>query len=105
LPEAAWLLASCAADPPPQRSFAYRFQEVEIRFVGRRVRRLHRLYKTAEPEIDSPAWREWLALDPQRAIVEAIRRSGPRGRILRCAQPPRMTARLAAPTLSTVTAG
>ena len=73
LPEAAALLASCAARPPRQRLFVYRFQETASRFVGRRVGRLRRLYRLAEPLIDSPAWREWLVLDPQRAIEAAVR--------------------------------
>ena len=72
-PEAARLLASCAAAPPPLRAFTFRFQELELRFVGRRARQLRRLYRTAEPEIDTPAWRQWLTLDPQRAIAAALR--------------------------------
>jgi hypothetical protein len=75
------------------RAFAFRFQEIDLRFVGRRVRCLRQLYRTAEPAIDTPDWRAWLALDPQRAIAAAIRRN--------------TTERLAAsgPTLSTATAG
>ena len=75
LPEAAMLLASCSADPPPMRAFVFRFQEIDLRFVGRRVRRLRRLYRTAEPAIDTPDWQVWLALDPQRAIAAAVRRN------------------------------
>ena len=71
-PEAAALLASCATDPPRRRLVAYRFQETGPRFVGRRARALRRLYRLAEPPLDSPAWRAWLALDPQRAIEAAI---------------------------------
>ena len=71
--EAAALLASCAARPPRQKLFVYRFQEIAARFVGRRVGRLRRLYRLAEPPLDSPAWREWLVLDPQRAIEAAVR--------------------------------
>ena len=74
-PEAAHLLASCAADPPPLRAFACRFQEIEQRFVGRRVRRLRRIYLAAEPPIDTPDWRRWLALDPQRAILAILRKT------------------------------
>jgi hypothetical protein len=37
------------------------------------VQALRRLYRLAEPPLDSPAWRAWLALDPQRAIEQAIR--------------------------------
>ena len=72
-PEAAALLASCAADPPRRRLVAYRFQETGLRFVGHRAQALRRLYRLAEPPLDTPAWRAWLALDPQRAIEEAIR--------------------------------
>ena len=72
-PEAAALLASCAADPPRRRLVVYRFQETGPRFVGRRVQALRRLYRLAEPPLDGPAWRAWLDRDPQRAIEEAIR--------------------------------
>ena len=72
-PEAAVLLASCAADPPRRRLVVYRFQETGPRFVGGRVQALRRLYRLAEPPLDSPAWRAWLALDPQWAIEQAIR--------------------------------
>jgi len=71
-PEAAALLASCATDPPRRRLVAYRFQETGPRFVGRRARALRRLYRLAEPPLDTPAWRAWLALDPQRAIEQAL---------------------------------
>jgi hypothetical protein len=105
-PEAARLLASCAADPPPLRSFACRFQEIEQRFVGRRVRSLRRIYLAAEPPIDTFAWRRWLALDPQRAILEAVLRKTATG-----PGPPRRPRPAIAPpatcmaTLSTATAG
>jgi hypothetical protein len=72
-PEAAGLLASCVANPPRRRLVLYRFQETGPRFVGRRMQALRRLYRLAEPPLDSPAWRAWLALDPQRAIEQAIR--------------------------------
>ena len=72
-PEAAGLLASCVANPPRRRLVLYRFQETGPRFVGRRVQALRRLYRLAEPALDSPAWRAWLVLDPQRVIEEAIR--------------------------------
>ena len=70
--EAAALLASCAAVPPPRRLFVYRFQDIEFRFVGRRVQRLRRLYRRSEPPVDDPQWRAWLALDPQRAVARAV---------------------------------
>ena len=77
-PEATALLASCARRPPPRRLAVYRFEETALRFVGRRVRRLSHLYRLAEPPVDTPAWREWLALDPQQAIAAAIgRRASP----------------------------
>lgn len=66
------LLASCAASPPRRQLFAYRFQETECRFVGRRVQRLRHLYRRSEPPIDSPEWRVWLDLEPQRVIERAI---------------------------------
>ncbi|WP_162806746.1 hypothetical protein [Sphingosinicella terrae] len=70
--EAARLLASCATSPPRRRLFVYRFEEVEPRFVGRRVRRLSRLYRAAQPRLDSEEWRTWLADDPQSAIARAV---------------------------------
>ena len=74
-PEAAALLAACATDPPRRRLVVYRFQETGPRFVGRRARALRRLYRLAEPPLDSPAWRAWLALDPQRAIEQALEKA------------------------------
>lgn len=74
LPEAARLLASCAGSPPRCRLAVYRFKETELRFVGRRVRRLVRLYRAAQPPLDSADWRKWLRLDPQEAIRQAIGR-------------------------------
>ena len=103
LPEATRLLASCAADPPPIRAFAYRFQEIEHRFVGRRVARLRRLYRAAEPAIDTRAWREWLRWDPQRAIRESVRR-GLKARPQR-PQRPVIHACVDTATLSTATIG
>ena len=103
--EAAKLLDSCAAHPPPFRGFACRFQETEIRFIGKRAARLRRLYRMGEPPIDTPAWRQWLALDPQRAIAQAIRRPPPQG-AKRTAGPVRThphTASAPNPILSTAT--
>lgn len=74
-PEAAALLASCATDPPRRRLVVYRFHETGPRFVGRRAQALRRLYRLAEPPLDSPAWRSWLALDPQRAIEQALEKA------------------------------
>ena len=71
-PEVEALLRSCADRPPASRIFAFRFQETEARYVGRRVRQLRRLHRAAEPPLDSPEWRAWLALDPQRAIALAL---------------------------------
>lgn len=74
-PDAAALLGSCVANPPRQRLVVYRFQETGHKFVGRRAQALRRLYRLAEPPLDTPAWCAWLALDPQQAIDEAIRRA------------------------------
>ena len=72
MPKAAAILASCAANPPRRQTFRYRFGETDTRYVGERVKRLRQLYRNAQPEIDTPAWREWLRLDPQTAIAEAV---------------------------------
>jgi hypothetical protein len=87
-PEAAALLASCVTNPPRRRLVAYRFQETGLKFVGRRMQTLRRLYRLAEPPLDSPAWRDWLALDPQRAI-EAAMNSAPTQSTLPLPQPAR----------------
>ncbi|WP_129794231.1 hypothetical protein [Sphingosinicella sp. CPCC 101087] len=81
----------------------FRFQETQTRFVGWRVKRLRRLYRLAEPAIDTPEWRTWLAWDPYRAITEQIRlaRRGP----ARAAAAIRCRNTALAPTLSTATAG
>ncbi|MGZ8281743.1 MAG: hypothetical protein ACXWUN_02180 [Allosphingosinicella sp.] len=76
-PEAASLLASCAARPPRRRLITFRFQETGMRFVGRRITRLRLLYRRSEPPLDSPEWRAWLELDPQTAIAQAVRASRP----------------------------
>ena len=79
LPEASALLASCAIRPPRRQVVVYRFQEIATRFVGRRVARLRRLYRRAEPPVDSLDWRSWLGLEPQAAIegILAAARSAP----------------------------
>ena len=74
-PEAVTLLASCARWPPRRRLFVFRFGETAFRFIGRRVGRLRRLYRLAEPPVDTLAWREWLSLDPQQAIEQALART------------------------------
>ena len=71
-PQTQQLLAACAAQPPPRRVFVYRFGETEARYAGTRVRQLRQIYRAAEPAIDTPEWRAWLALDVERAIREAV---------------------------------
>jgi hypothetical protein len=70
--EAAALLAACAVRPPVSAVFAYRWGDCEMRYVGRRVRRLRSLYRRAEPPVDTQAWRAWLDADEQEAIRDSI---------------------------------
>ena len=72
MPLARALLAACAADPPRRRTVRYRFGETGERFVGARVRQLRRLYRSAEPALDTPEWRRWLVYDVERAIADAV---------------------------------
>lgn len=80
LPEAAVLLADCAARAPAKIVLAYRFGDTSAVFsrADRRVAALRRLYRRAEPPIDTPAWRAWLRLDEQAAIEAAIAVAGRR---------------------------
>ena len=71
-PLAAAILAACARDPPARRTVCYRFGETATRHAGERVRALKRLYRAPEPPLDTPAWRDWLDLDVERAIDSAI---------------------------------
>ena len=75
LPEAAALLASCAANPPATRVARYRFNETAEEYSAakdRRVRQLQHIYRAAEPRTDTPEWTAWLDMDVQRAIREAV---------------------------------
>lgn len=72
LPMARSILTDCAVSPPPTRVATYAFQETATLYTGERVKRLERIYRDAEPAIDTPEWREWLALTPQKAIAEAV---------------------------------
>lgn len=74
-PEAAALLAACAAHPPPRRLRVYRFRETAAFYAGPRMKQLRRLYRQAEPPLDTPEWRAWLTLDPERMVAEAIARA------------------------------
>ena len=71
-PIAAAILAACARDPPARRTIRYRFADTATAYSGERVRALKRLYRAAEPPLDTPAWRAWLTLDVERAIDSAI---------------------------------
>ncbi len=71
-PLAIALLASCGRDLPVRRTVCYRFSDTASQYAGERVRALKRLYRAAEPPLDTPAWRAWLALDVERAIDAAI---------------------------------
>jgi hypothetical protein len=71
-PLAAAILATCARDPPVRRIITYRFAETATAYAGERARALRRLYRGAEPPLDTPAWRAWLAIDVERAIDAAI---------------------------------
>ncbi len=71
-PLASALLASCAGQPPRRRAIRYRFGEVATVYAGERVRALKRLYRAAEPPLDTPAWQVWLTLDVEDAIDAAI---------------------------------
>lgn len=71
-PLALALLASCARHPPPRRTVCYRFGDTGTHYCGERVRALKRFYRAAEPPLDTPAWRAWLALDVEQAIDAAI---------------------------------
>lgn len=72
--EAAALLADCAASPPRKVIRQYRFNETGEQFDRRdmRVRILCRLYRKAEPTIDTPEWREWLDMPVDKVIAEAV---------------------------------
>jgi hypothetical protein len=71
-PYAAAILAICGHDPPARRTIRYRFADTGTLYTGERVRALKRLYRAAEPPLDTPAWRAWLTLDVARAIDTAI---------------------------------
>ena len=84
LPEAAALLASLREHPPRQRLVVYRFQETGLRFTGRRVRRLARIYRMAQPQIDTPQWRDWLRTAPQQVIAQTLRHRAGSAHTLTC---------------------
>ena len=71
-PVAAALLETIVQRPPPRAAFAYRWGETETRWCGRRVRSLRRLHRLAEPPLDTPEWRAWLAQDAQTAIAATL---------------------------------
>ena len=71
-PLAAALLASCGRDPPRRRARRHRLGEVDTCYAGERVRALKRLYRIAEPRIDTPGWHAWLAVGVEDAIDAAI---------------------------------
>jgi hypothetical protein len=81
LPEAAALLASCAANPPAKRPCRYRFGDHDIRYAGARVRRLRRLWQDElarllaladTGRIDRATFRANAELTEQAAIAAAI---------------------------------
>lgn len=75
-PEAAALLASCAADPPKQHTFLYRFGETQTRYIGRRVQRLRALHRAAmEAALDTPEFEAVAFNDEQVAIASEIART------------------------------
>ena len=71
-PVAAALLKTIVQRPPPRAAFAYRWCDTETRWCGRRVRSLRAVHRLAEPPIDTPEWRAWLAQDEQAAIAAAL---------------------------------
>lgn len=70
LPDAARALDSCRRNPPRRdmRTADGNGAFPKYRRDDGRVRKLRQIYKAAEPPIDTPAWREWLALDVDKAI-------------------------------------
>lgn len=76
LPDAAALLASLAADPPPKRGFKYDFSDYDIRYSDSRVSKLRRIWKLEQERLyDAGQYALWevnAKYDEQAAIRDAI---------------------------------
>lgn len=76
-PPASRLIRDCVSSPPARdlRTGSFNRPTPYYRRDDARLRELERLYRAAEPAIDTPAWTLWLMLPPQRVVRQAIEQS------------------------------
>jgi hypothetical protein len=67
------LLASCRDNPPLAQHITGRPEWFE--HTDERVAELKRIWRSAEPAIDTIEWRAWVSLGPEEAIRDVIEQS------------------------------
>lgn len=76
IPEAAALLASCAANPPRERCFTYDFGDTDIRYSDARVTKLRRIWEAERDRLlDTPGFAQHCRYDVQQAIADMVKQS------------------------------